>query len=422
VSTGRTYVEPAKELPVYGEYDVIIVGGGAAGFAAAVAAARNGAKTLIIERFPFFGGTATAAIMPQINGFRNEREPDGLQTTRGIGEEVILRLKELGGLGITTHNKQKVYPTAPGQLSFSYGVDTEKLKYAMLKMVTEAGAEVLFHTYFCDVIREGRRVVGVIWENKSGRQAAYAKVIIDASGDGDVAIRAGAAYWQTVHDEAPRLIDILIYKVAGLPNEHHVHGAGVYSAPCLWGPKAGPINAVDARELTDAEIRTRLAVYEDLKARKAHDPQLADAEIVETGPMLGIRQTRFIEGLYKITAEDVLGGARFEDSMAMASKPIIHYYGYRRFLEHEGYEIPYRCMLPKDVDGMLVAGRCMSSDQPAFESWRSIGPCMCLGQAAGTSAALCARAGVEPKQVDIKALQRTLIEQGAEIGQGRRRE
>lgn len=138
--------------------------------------------------------------------------------------------------------------------------------------------------------------------------------------------------------------------------------------------------------------------------------------------MLGIRQTRFIEGLYKITEEDVLRGARFDDSIAMASKPIIHYYGYRRFLKHEGYEIPYRCMLPKGVDGLLVAGRCMSSEQPAFESWRSVSPVMCLGQAAGTAAALSASLGVEPKRLDIEILQESLVRQGAEIGQNRTHE
>lgn len=264
----EVYLEPAKSLAVFGHYDVIVVGGGAAGFGATVAAARSGAKTLAIERFAFFGGTVTASLMAQINGFRNEKEPEGLQTSKGIAEETILRLKDLGGLGISTQ-KCKQYPTTPGQLQFSYGVDTEKMKYVMLELVVEAGADVLLHTYFSDVIMDGRQIVGVITENKSGRQAVFGKVVIDASGDGDVAFKAGAPFWQTVGDEAPRLTDILMYKVGGIPREHEIHGCGAYPSIHLWGPKTGAINAADARELTRAEIQARLSAYAHLDERRA---------------------------------------------------------------------------------------------------------------------------------------------------------
>lgn len=415
----ETYSEPGRKIPVHGSYDVIVVGGGCAGLAAATAAARNGAAALIIERFPFFGGAATASLMTNINGFRNQVEPDGLQTSRGIAEEVILTLKELGGLGRSGY-KQKEYPTTKGQLSFSYAVDPELFKYATLKMVVDAGARILFHTWFCDAIMDGRRVVGVVFENKSGRQAAYAKVVVDASGDADVAARAGAGFWQTKGEEASRLVDCLMYRVIGFPQGHSIHGCEANGVLTLWGPSPGAGNGADGDELTAEEIRTRLAVYEDLERKKRENPQLREARLIETGPLIGVRQTRFVDGLYKITVDDVLAGRRFDDAIAMASKPIIHFFGYRRYLEHEGYDIPYRALLPRDVDGVILAGRCISSDQPAFESWRSMGPSMCVGEAAGTAAAMCAREGIEPKTIDVRRLRGQLIAQGAEVNQNRR--
>jgi hypothetical protein len=184
----------------------------------------------------------------------------------------------------------------------------------------------------------------------------------------------------------------------------------------VWGPLAGEIDATDARELTDAEVRSRLAVYDDFEKRKKDAPELASAVIAETPSLLGVRQTRFVEGLYTITVDDILTGRRFDDNVAMASCPIINYFGYRRYLEHEGYGIPYRCLVPKEINGLLVAGRCMSSDQPAYESWRAMAPVMSIGEAAGTAAALCARMGTEPRDLDVPQLQQRLVANGAEIG------
>ena len=414
-----TYKEPAKELNVYGTYDVIVVGGGCAGFPAAIAAARNGAKTLIIEQFPFFGGTATASLMANINGFRNQVKPDGLQTTKGIGEEVMLNLKELGGIGKSPYPAASVHTDTKGDLSYAFAIDTEKFKYVTLKMVRDAGVHILFHTYFSDVIMEGSRVAGVVIENKSGRQAVYGGVVLDATGDADVAVRAGVPFWQTKHDENSRLNDCLMYKVSGFDAQGEINGCAYEGTMVLWGPSPGAANGADAEELTEEEIHVRLAVYDDLDAKRRENPALRSAKIIDTGVLLGIRQTRFIEGEYQITAEDVLEGRRFEDSIAMAANPIIHYYGYRRFLEHEGYEIPYRCLLPKAVDGLLVAGRCMSSDQQAYESWRAMAHIMAIGEGAGTAAALSALGGVQPRQLDVGLLREQLIRQGAEVGQGR---
>ncbi len=418
----KTFTEQQKQIAVYGEFDVVVVGGGCAGIAAAVSAARNGAKTLIIEQFPFFGGTATASLMANIVGIRNQVPPNDLQVCKGIGEELILNLIAKKGVGSSPNAyvyKSQLRGNEKGNLSYSYAFDTEIFKKVALSMIVDSGCEILFHTWFSDAIVEDGTVKGVIIENKSGRQAVFAKVVVDASGDGDVAARAGVEFWQTTGSEAKRLNDTLMYKVSGFDENTAAEGCVFGKDMVLWGPSPGAHNGADAKELTEMEIKTRLAVYQHLEEVKAKYPDMKDARIIDTGTLIGIRQTRFIKGEYTITGEDVIRGAAFEDSIAMGANPIIHYYGYRRFLEHEGYEIPYRCLVPKRIDGLLVAGRCMSSDQIAYESWRAMAHIFAIGEGAGTAAALSAGSNAVPRNVDIAALRRQLIAQGAEIGQGR---
>jgi len=190
----------------------------------------------------------------------------------------------------------------------------------------------------------------------------------------------------------------------------------------VWGPSPGPTNAADADELTAEEIKVRLAVYEDLEKKKSANPgQLDGAGVLDTGTLIGIRQTRFFEGEYKITNDDVLEGREFDDVIAMASNPIISYYGYRRFLEHEGYQIPYRCIIPKKVEGLYVVGRCMSSDQQAYESWRAMAHILAIGEASGVAAALCVKTGSKVRSLDVKLLQEKLKAQNCEIGQGKKK-
>jgi hypothetical protein len=411
----KTYREPARDIPLVREADVIVVGGGPAGLAAAIASARAEAKTVMVEQFGYLGGTATASLMACINGFRNQVEPDNTQTVRGIAEQIVLGLKEVGGLGKSPY-PQKAYPTEPGRLEYSYVIDTERFKHLTLQMCVEARVDLFFHTYFCQAVVESGMVRGVIVENKSGRQALMAKCVIDASGDGDVAARAGAPFWQVVKDEAPRLNDGLMYRIqfgAARPADQYACDLGTNAV--VWGPAIGPINGIDAEELSRAEVDARLRVYEDFARKRAANPELADAVVVDTPPLLGIRQTRFIEGEYTLTAEDAIDGRRFDDAVAISSCPIIHYYGYRRYLEHEGYDIPYRCLVPKHVENLLVAGRCISSEQQPYESHRAMAPIMAIGQAAGAAAALCAQRECAPRKLDVRALQETLLMQGAEL-------
>ncbi|HIJ73825.1 MAG TPA: FAD-dependent oxidoreductase, partial [Candidatus Hydrogenedentes bacterium] len=183
----------------------------------------------------------------------------------------------------------------------------------------------------------------------------------------------------------------------------------------LWGPGVAAIDGTDAAAVSQAEIDARLRVFEDFAKKQADHPDLAGARVAETPPMLGIRQTRFIEGEYTLTEADVLEGRRFDDVVAISSCPVISYYGYRRYLEHEGFDIPYRCLVPKQLENLLVSGRCISSEQQPYESFRAMAPVMAIGEGAGTAAALCCREGVTPRQLDVALLQDTLKAQGAEL-------
>jgi len=408
----KTFHEPARTIPVSREVDVIVVGGGPAGLTAAIAAARNGARTVLVEQFGYLGGTATASLMACINGFRNQVEPDATQTVRGIAEEVVLELKRLNGLGKSPY-PQKSYPTLPGQMEYSYAVDPERFKYVILRMSVEAGIDLMFHTWFCDSIVDGGAIKGVIVENKSGRQALMAKVVVDASGDADVSARAGVPFWQAPLDKTPRLDNSLMYRIQfGDKRPNGQYNVDFGRDAVVWGPGAEPMDGTNGDALSKAEVAARLAVYEDFAEKQKRTPELADAKIIETPPLIGVRQTRFIEGEYKLTADDALEGHRHDDVVAMSSCAIIHYYGYRRYLKHEGYDIPYRCLVPKAVDNLLAAGRCISSEQQPYESHRAMAPIMAIGQAAGTAAALCAQTGATPRALDVKALQQALEKQG----------
>jgi len=230
-----------------------------------------------------------------------------------------------------------------------------------------------------------------------------------------VAARAGCDFWQ-IKGEGARMSDSLMYRIEfGDTRPEGTFACDFGSNSVVWGPGGYAIDGTNAEELTRAEVDARLKVYEDFAAKQQAHPELAGARVAETPPLLGVRQTRFIDGEYKLTAEDAIEGRRFEDVVAISSCPIIHFYGYRRYLEHEGYDIPYRSLVPKKIDGLVISGRCISSEQQPYESHRAMVPMMAIGQASGTAAALSALGCVEPRKLDVQSLQAKLIDQGAEL-------
>lgn len=408
----KTIHEPAKEIPVVAESDVVVVGGGTGGLMSALAAARTGAKTLLVERFAVVGGMATAGLMTSFNGFRNEHPPDHVQTVRGLAQELVDRLLDAGGAcACTAHGN--FGPIRKGECPYAVSFDSEKLKRVALEMLCEAGVDIMFHTIFSDAATEGRNVSAIFIENKSGRQAVRGRVFVDATGDGDVSARAGARY-EKVEKKGQRMMGMtLMYRVTGLPEpDKEQRRLWVNNLTTRWGPGAGELDGSEAADFTKAEIEARLAVEDHVNTLKVDFP---DAALVETAAVIGVRETRRVIGLYTITEDDALSGRPQPDSVAVSSNPVPGYYGKRRFFDHLGFEIPYRSLVTADLHNMILAGRCISASQPAFQSARSMAPNMAISQASGTAAGLCVKAGCRPADLNVKDLQKQLESDGAII-------
>lgn len=408
----HTIEEPLRKIEVSDGWHVIVVGGGPGGIMAALGAARSGVRTLLIERYGYLGGMATAGLMTSFNGFRNEVPPNHLQTVRGYAQELVDRLLAAGGAcALTAHGH--FGELSPGTCPYAVSFDPEILKGVALDMLLEAGVELRLHTTFCTVCMHGRSISALITESKSGRQAFAAPVIVDATGDGDVAFRAGARYEQA-EDKGQHLMPLtLMLRVAGIPRpqpgERSLWMNGITTR---WGPGVPEVDGTDAAALTRAELQARRELPGYLARLREQYPE---ATLVASAATIGVRETRRIVGLYTISEEDALSGRAQPDSIAVSSNPVPGYYGERRFLGHLGFEIPYRSLVPADVDNLLLAGRCISASQPAFQSARSMAPAMAISQASGTAAALCALSGILPAQLPVHHLQQRLESAGAVI-------
>lgn len=408
----KTFHEAAREIPITRETDVVVAGGGPGGIVAALAAARTGADTLLIERYGFLGGMATAGLMTSFNGFRNEHAPDHVQTVRGIAQELIDRLLAVGGAcGCTAHGN--FGELKPGTSPYAVSFDPEALKQVALSMLAEAGAQIMLHAVLADAAAEERQVVAAVIETKSGRQAVRGRVYVDATGDGDLAARAGAAFEKVKKTGEKMMPMTLMYRITGLPEPAADEGRlWVNGITTRWGPHVGEVDGTEVDDLTKAELDARRAVARHVAKLREEFP---DATLVDTATMIGVRETRRICGLYTITEDDVLSGRPHPDSIAVSSNPVPGYYGKRRFLDHLGFEIPFLSLVPADLDNVLLAGRCISACQPAFQSARSMAPNMAISQAAGTAAAMCVRAGCRPADLDVGALQERLEADGCVV-------
>jgi len=411
----KTFSEPAREIPVYAEADVLVIGGGAAGAVAAIAAARLGADTLLIENNAYLGGSLTASLTGIISGFRNQRPPNTLQAVRGIPQEIILQLHRMEGL-FPGPCEQDSFDLSVAQISYSYAVDVEKLKVLLMKIADNSLCDVLLHTNAVAAIIEKNCIKGVIVENKSGRQVIFARTVVDCTGDGDIAHHAGAICHNVQGDSTSHLGPNLMYKVAGFWPEPAYHFPGILMRGSLLVPgPAVSIDGTNAWELSRGEMEARTKVLEHFEQIRQAHPLLENAFVVETPPSLGSSRNRYVQGEYTLTETDALNGARFADAIAISAAPIPHYYGSPRYLEHEGFDIPYRCLLPVGVDGLLVAGRSISCEPQPYESLSSAACLMAAGQAAGAAAAIAADRNILPRQVNVIELQQALLKHGAEL-------
>lgn len=394
-------IQPQRELPIFHTTDVVVIGGGSAGFAAAVAAARTGAKVALVERYGSLGGLFTNGMVLVVIG-TGVKENGGFKlVTRGICEEFLRRLEKMGDQAITKLPPNIGQPTA----------DPEAAKVLMDEMVQEAGVEMFFHAWGVDVIQSGNAVQGVIFESKQGRQAILAKVVVDASGDGDAFFQAGAEYRQISHAMG------FVYRVGNadridpnkLPADSKPPRMGsiepVQSA--RWVNNLGPKgNGLDIRELSKIEVMHRKSAWEYTQ-RTRQTPGYEDLYLMQTASQIGVRATRLLEGVASIDKKGAVSGATFSDTVAVSG--------------HDGlklpeFQIPYGALLPKTVDNMIAAGRCISCAPDLIDRVRLIPVCIVTGHAAGVAAALAAKTGTRPRDVPANEIQKVLREQGAYLG------
>ncbi len=441
-------------------YDVLVIGGGNAGCAAALAAARHGARTLLIERYGFLGGTATAAMVGPWMTFHSGEE----RIVGGIAQEIVERLVALGGSpGHIADASDYVASITP--------FDPEIHKALLFDMMRESGVALLLHAYFLDAIVRDGVVRGARVATVGGVRAYEATVTIDASADAYVAASAGVALQQGDANGRVqpaslmfRISHVDLEATAAYVREHPAEMrtslapdardaasltavAGLYA---LWNrarergdvdvprelvsffispypdevsvnmTRVVDIDPLDPDDLTRAEVEARAQAMQLLRFFKRDVPGFSNARIAATATQIGIRESRRIVGEYTLTRDDVLHARTFDDAVARSAYPIdIHNpsgSGTTTFRLPPGasYEIPYRCLVPKAVDGLLVAGRCISTTHEALASTRLTPTVMTLGQAAGTAAALCAR-GLQPRDIAPAALRAELERDGVDL-------
>jgi hypothetical protein len=447
-----------RDVPVAAEADVLVVGGGPAGIAAAVASARNGAKTVLVERFGFLGGNATAGL---VGPFMTSYSLDGkIQLIKGVFEELVERAEQLGGAihpsqveggtefaGFITYGHHRVTP-----------FDPEAVKLVAAEMCLEAGVELRLHTFMVDTLVEDDGVAGVIVASKSGLEAIRAKVTVDCSADADIAARAGAPFHQGRESDGLTQPMTLFFRVANVedekvrawraahPDERRMfasivkeardrgefpiprEGIGVYRTPQpgIWRVNTTRLQRLDGtnvRDLTKAEIEGRRQVMFLMQFFRERCPGFEHCTLLDTAATIGVRETRRIVGEYTLTAEDLADGREFDDVIALCGYPIdVHSPdgsggGATGELEVANvYQIPYRCLVPAQAENLLVAGRCVSATHEALGAIRVMPPSFAMGQAAGTAAALAVAEGVPPRKVPVPWLQETLVKNGAYLG------
>lgn len=428
-----------KNAPIVGEYDVVVCGGGPAGFIAAIAAARNGARTALVERYGFLGGMATMGYVNPVSVFTYNDS----QVVGGIPWEFVQKLENMGGGFIEK---------PLGNVAF----EQEHYKLLAQRMTLEAGIDLYMHSYLSGCVMDGGRISQVIIENKNGTEALSSKVFIDCTGDGDLAALASV---EMQPDEGAPLQPLSSYFILGGVDldtpmmqeaiRHNKQGENCHCLPVRekllerkeelgipefggpWFCRTGQDgvvtvnmtrtagNAIDNRDFVRAECVLREDAFRMAALLKDNFDEFKDSYLIAVSVQGGIRETRRIKGVHTITADEYVTAYHYHDSIARGAHPIdIHVASGPAqnitFLKTPAY-VPYRALIAPTHSNLIVAGRCLSADKKAFASLRVQASCMDMGQAAGTAAAMAAISGLPVQEVNTELLVAKLREQGSII-------
>lgn len=394
--------EPAREVPILLESDVLVVGGGPSGVAAALSAARLGMKTCLVERYNHLGGLWTGGLVLPLNCTHGlSREAQRTQVIHGISGEITDRLRRLNMV------RGEVNPL----------VDPEACKYVLEKMMQEAGVTVVYHAWAAGAVMDGRTIRGIFAESKSGRRALLAKVVIDCTGDGDVFHWAGEKYLEAryaigmearlggtdrVNHNAPG------YEPRGLGAQTPIPGVTWHY---MWGDAKQ--DGLDVMNLSRLQQKFRLKIWEDVEKLR-QQPGYEQVFLLDTASQLGIRTTRILNGCYQLTLKDTMTYRNFDDCIGVSGAYTTINYDGRKVPEKERpyWQIPYRALLPRHTDNLLVAGRCFSYEEALTDDAREIGTCLVTGQGAGTAAALAIKGNDAVRNVSTARLKSELEAQG----------
>ncbi len=457
-----TIREPSREVPVYADADVVVCGGGPGGLPAAIAAARHGARTLLVERYGFLGGMATAGLIAPILGHHAHQSTQPI--VEGLLKEMVGRMHDLGGAPAWEETLAK----------WGISFDAETFKRVADIMVEDAGVQVLLHTLVTDAVAKDGEVRALIIENKSGRQAVTGKVVIDATGDADVAYRAGLPTKQGRSLDGRVQSMGSFMHIGGLPSLTDVerkaavdqvrkamaegrlrfYNPGFLQVNSMFGDHSSPNmtrwsgDPTNGRDLTQAEIDIRRDAWALIAFLRAEVPGFEHCYLRATSPQSGARESRQAVGEYVLTGDDVREGRRFADAIARGSWWLdIHCPLGRTYPVHlctaecpaqgdcpywasehasmlpgeenlyppvgSWYDIPYRCLVPVGSRNLAVSGRCISANHEGMSGARVMGTCMAIGQAAGTAAAMAAGQGKGLRDIDVSELRRALASDGA---------
>ena len=401
-----------------GSYDVIVVGSGPAGVAAAISSGRNGAKTLLIESLGRVGGISTSGMMSHFTG----------QCESDLYFEILDRAK----------SKNQYFP----ELKKKY-IDPELLTLTYIEMLEEAGVDILLYTTFCDVIMDGDKVTGIICHNKDGFGKYDAKVVIDASGDGDVAEKSGVEYFKGRESDGKMQPATLMFKVGGVDTERAVfpgafeclvetdkgelqalakeklpHPSGhvlLYRSTLPGIATCNMTNAIDidgtcAEDLTRAEIICRKQMPLIVDFLREFAPGYENCYIIGSASLIGIRETRHFKGMKTITEQEISAAVQHEDAVVIDAHFNFDVHNIsgagldktgcqKYFTQKNGYTIPYGCLVPEKIDGLLLSGRNISGTHMAHSNFRAMPICVGIGEACGAAAAIAAKEGLELRNI-----------------------